>query len=554
MSESLTIIIANQPLSLFAVAEANKKMPINFRSVSKAPSVADSLRAKPLLSPPLSHNSSEDIPFKADNADRISLSMKKSKGHMHGWHHSFPRRAPTTPIESSFKRRRQDCKDEHTHISSGPRLRSTRSLPTMLPRNAGGNRQPAYKSGQRKRRWSVASKAASTRGLATVIPVAETANKRRKKRTQAIQSPAMITLRRATTSRPPERMSLTSFPPPKFGRDTGFLSSFLNSITGHGDYRLEPNPTLQSSGDRSESSPSYSCSKETWPSTSSIAPPMFTELTSVEPHLSLPHQIQAIDRVRRCSTRYISDDGVHEIIWDENSSSASSESLNATPGDRQPELDEHLSDTEILQRRLSEVLVQSRRGSASTEMNRRTSYWPGSENISQALLPLINNSPKLAKIAREAAFRTLPRSKAWRQAESVTPLAASMNLEQQHLLVSVTEEAADVDVQYFPPLAGLPNSRTRCGSASSDDEAASMAEDAGSPFSGSPGGLSAETRARDRLGSMVGISRHQKRLSYSTDALPAIRGYETHSVPERAKSSASGRMSGDDTVPLLRTR
>ncbi|KAK4936704.1 hypothetical protein LTR10_022491 [Elasticomyces elasticus] len=359
----------------------------------------------------------------------------------------------------------------------------------------------------------------------------------------------MITLRRATVYRSPEQTSLTSFPTPKFSkRENGFLSSFLNSITGQADYRAQPNPTLQVLGDKIRTSRSPSlCSNEAWPATSSIAPPMVTKLTSVEPHLFTSYPNQVINKVRRCSTQYISDDGVHEIIWDENSSSASPESVIAETVGEAHMGEQTSNDTETLQRRLSEVLTQSRRGSSSVQLDSRTSYWPGSENLSQALLPLVKNSPKLAKMAREAAFRSLPRSKASQQADLVELLASPLNLDQQHLLVS-EEAAADVDIQYIPPLVGVPNSRTRNASMVSHNEA-------GSPFSGSPreSEVLVETRPSRRLGSMVGISRHQKRLSFPADAVSADKG-ETRSVPPGAKSRASRKMSVDDKVPLLETR
>ncbi|KAI1619029.1 hypothetical protein EDD37DRAFT_295367 [Exophiala viscosa] len=525
-------------------------MPTSFRPVDKAPSTTGSLRTEPLLTPPLSHNSSEDIPFRADDADRISLNMKKRKGHRHGWHHSYPRRAPTMPTEGSFKRCRHDCKDQHVHTSTASRLRSTRSLPTMKSRTASARWQSPDRAVQCTRRWSVASKAPSTRGLATVTPVVETANRRRKNRTSDIQSPAMITLRRATIYRSPEQTSLTSFPTPTFSkREHGFLSSFLNSITGQEDYRTQANLTLQHPGYQSRALRSPSLySNEAWPSTSSIAPPMVTEITSIEPQLTMSQPTQVINSVRRCSTKYISDDGMHEIIWDENSTSASPASVIAeTVGEAQMG-EQHSNDTGALQRRLSEVLTQSRRGSSSVQLDRRTSYWPGSENLSQALLPLINNSPKLAKMAREAAFRSLPRSKASRQAESVNAPVTPLFLDRQHLLVAEEAAAADGDIQYFPPLAGVENPHTRSASIISDNEA-------GSPLSGSPGEgeVSVEPRPRSRLGSMVGISRHQKRLSFPADTVSTNK-VESRSIAQAGKSRASRKMSGDDKLPLLESR
>jgi hypothetical protein len=137
-------------------------------------------------------------------------------------------------------------------------------------------------------------------------------------------------------------------------------------------------------------------------------------------------------------------------------------------------------------------------------------------------------SPKLAKIAREAAFRSLPRSKGSRKAEVMTPLATSIDVEQQLLLDPLTNEAGKVNVQYFPPLAG-PDSSTEATRSTSlsldvDRDTTHAINLAGDPFSGAPDEeVLPSPKGRSRYGSMVGVSSHRKRLSLPADTIPTVK-------------------------------
>ncbi|KAK5197147.1 hypothetical protein LTR99_000493 [Exophiala xenobiotica] len=506
-------------------------MAISFYSTIKPSGYPSSLRSEPLLSPPLSHNSSEDIPFRPDDSDRISLTMKKHKGHRHGWHDPFsPHTLPANLTVNTRQLRRRHSLRKRSRTSISDPLRKARSLPDIQSDQRPCKTELVINHNIQTRRWTVPSKAAATRGLATIIPVPEPTG-RISKKTVTTQSPAMITLRRATTTGSPKRMSLTSFPTPKFGRQhTGFLSSLLNTITGQDEYRAGPSESLQAIGSNSQTTRSpWVDSNEARPATGAIAPPMFTAFTPIPPRLSLPGQgCRVFDPMRRCSTKYVCGDVVYEVIWDENSSTPSSESAGPSPVERDIGIQGNYSDdAETLERRLSKVLTQSRRPSTSAQMSRRTSYWPGSETFAQGLLPLMT-SPKLAKIAREAAFRSLPRSKGSRKAEVMTPLATSIDVEQQLLLDPLTNEAGKVNVQYFPPLAG-PDSSTEATRSTSlsldvDRDTTHAINLAGDPFSGAPDEeVLPSPKGRSRYGSMVGVSSHRKRLSLPADTIPTVK-------------------------------
>ncbi|KIW55959.1 hypothetical protein PV05_04663 [Exophiala xenobiotica] len=508
-------------------------MAISFYSVIKPAGTPSSLRSEPLLSPPLSHNSSEDIPFRPDDSDRISLTMKKHKSHRQGWHDPFsPHTRPTNPTVNARQPRRGRSLRKRSCTSDSATLRKARSLPDVQSNQRPWRTGLVINHNIQTRRWTVSSKAAATRGLATVIPVPEPAG-RISKKTAITQSPAMITLRRATTTASPKRMSLTSFPTPKFSRqNTGFLSSLLNTITGQDEYRVGPSESLQAIGSNSQTPRRHSVDRnEARPATGTIAPPMFTAVTPIPPRLSLAGQSFGVfDPMRRCSIKYVSEDVMYEVIWDENSSTPSSEDAGPSPAERDIGVHgNYPEDSETLERRLSKVLTQSRRPSTSAQMSRRTSYWPGSETFAHGILPLMT-SPKLAKIAREAAFRSLPRSKGSRKAEVMTPLASSIDVEQQQLLLDpLMNEAGKVNVQYFPPLPdpeGSTEVTTHVGlSLDADRDPTNSINLAGDPFPGASGeeGL-ASPPARSRYGSMVGVSSHQKRLSLPADTISTVKG------------------------------
>ncbi|EXJ90346.1 hypothetical protein A1O1_03445 [Capronia coronata CBS 617.96] len=531
-------------------------MPISFQPPSSA---AASLRSEPLLSPPRSHNSSEDVPFKADDDDRISLNMKKRKGHRHGRQRPFPEPAIDSSNGSGGAKYRRPRSSRKTGPeSSCLPFRRVQSQPSIAPRSVVGSVELSSNPKSRARRWTVSSKAVSTRALATVVPI-ETAVSKRSSKGKSSSSPAMITLRRATSVGAQHRLSLTSFPPPTFGRkSSGFLSTILNTITTrHSDAAAAASETSERPGTPKSASISNS-SSEVRPSTSTIAPPVRTEVVTVEPQLSFPGQAFTTQTVRRCSTRYISDDGMHEIIWDPNSSTTTSEGAAPTPQSREWALaSRDHGETESLERRLSRVLMQSRRASVQGEASRRGSYWPGSEmRYAQGLFDLLD-SPKLARLAQETAFRSLPRSKGSRM--TLAPVTAEMNITQQMVIDPQGPQAEDGGVEFFPPLRSRSNTtgsrelhdtfpgwHAQGGEAS--EHPGMAVQDSSDDKTGWSWG-----RRRSSYGGMIGLGRHAKRRSISAgpqlckttieEGIGAVEGsqYRFH----------ESELADDDTVPLL---
>ncbi|KAJ9637081.1 hypothetical protein H2204_005005 [Knufia peltigerae] len=527
-------------------------MSINYSFVPRSSSSLGTLRSEPLLSPPRSHDSSERIPFKPDAADPISLTMKKGKGHGESWHNPFSAssysmsRTATTRLSrdgSSSWRRSGTC------IS--PTLRKTISLPAVQLRRTSQKPESQARSVLRSRRWTIPSKATSTRAIVTNAPIPETTS-RVSKKTKMAQSPAMITLRRATGS--PKRMSLTYFPTPRFSRrNSGFLSSFFTTFSSQGQQRISPSEGLQVIRSETNTPPPPSIDKnEARPAISSVAAPIFTKLTPIPTRLPLAGQhVEEFNSLRRCSTKYVSESAVFEIIWDDDAYGSSPEVCTPSPPDRDTGVGGNVSvDTTSLERRLSKVLTQSRISSV-LPTSRRTSWWQGSETFPRGFGPLME-SPKLAKIVREAGFRNLPRSRYSTRPAIPAPLANEIDAQQQLLGEPSTAPVENI----FPPLTDGRNNIDLDPLSSLMDE-----PNRTPPFSGSSK-MSLEfdeesllTRRRSRFGSMMGVSRHQK----WPQALPE-RGL---SIRERRRSAMEGfgkiqhghqeGRSIDDVLPLLGT-
>ncbi|KIW19531.1 hypothetical protein PV08_00103 [Exophiala spinifera] len=480
---------------------------MNHFSVPRPTSSDEILRSERFLSPPRSDDSSECHPFKAETADLISLTMKKGQGHGHGWHNPFS--ADLQPIDRTATTRLtldgpRSRRRSGTYIA--PSLRKTVSLPAVEFQRYSLQSELRARSILRSRRWSIPSKAPSTRALVTIAPVPETRGAVSQKPNTA-QTPAMITLRRATTAGSPKRMSLTFFPTPRFSRRyTGFLSYFLTTFSSKGERRSSPTEILQVMGSKTDTPPAPSIEdNEARPSTSSVALPIFTELTPMPAPSSPSGQpMEAFNSMRRCSTRYVSNNIVYEIIWGEDGYNAISKDCIPSSVGRDTGVEGEVSvDTGPLKRRLSKVLTQSTSSSA-LQTSRRTSWWPGSETF-PGLLPLME-SPKLAKIAREVAFRDLPQSQSSKKPVIPSTLATDLDGDQQLFVEPTTTQAGNI----FPPSNKDQNEIDPLLNLAEEPDGA-LTVSGSSNWSVRGDEASLITGPRSRFGSMVGASSHQKR-------------------------------------------
>ncbi|OAP60062.1 hypothetical protein AYL99_05064 [Fonsecaea erecta] len=525
-------------------------MPATFHHPPSLSSALSSLRSQELLSPPISNKSAEDIPFKAETPDHPSLNMKKRRNHRHGRHDNVCR-----PTKAGYKKKARQCKDQ----GSGTRhrsyfLRRTLSLPSVQPRFDLGTVKLLQSPQRRARRWTVPTKALSTQGLATLVPVdanACTADPPSAMRFDSNRSPAMITLRRATTSRSRKQATLTSFPPPKFRRHgSGLLSMFLNSITGY-DEGVNHDDT-----DRDRTRPVAQKPREAstvgkddiHPSTSSAAPPVQTEVVAVEPREPSSGPNQAAEPVRRCSTRYVSDNVVYEIIWDENCSLSSSDGeLPSPPGQASLLQSRDLIGPETLERRLSKALSQSRRASHQEDWRNKSSYVPDSTLSTHGVW----NNPKIIRLLREPASRNLPHSRAFKRGKMRLSSSTDVEVDEGSKRRAL-EEASTNGVEFFPPL------RSRANTNGSGKAKApwfiniwGTAERLGPlPFDLLEEGSGLEV-ARSRYGSMIGVSSHSKRRTASAEG--HLQSSRTRSTKSHSRRASESRASDDETRPLLET-
>lgn len=400
-----------------------------------------SIHSYTLLTPPLSPATSEGAPYIPRHDDETSLSMKKR--HKALSHNRRRRRLNRACASSSELRASRD-----SGILNSPRLSQSKSLPSLFDPSQPSlmskvaSAANAFGTDHRdagKRRWTLPSKAQPTQGPAARVlvenkPASITISNR------DYLSPAMITLRRASTSRPTSRkMSLTFFPPPKFERSrSGLLTAFFKTITLCDDDRQQPGSTItRAGGGRRVSAVSFVGGQPEAPRKGS-APTVFTKVSGMPPSLLQPAPTVGESLVRRCSTTFISGGSVHEVIWDENVSSSGSD---ATPpaavtatatGIRR-----RSSAIDKLETQLFKAVAQSRRASLPPQQLEAGDTHPLRSNSFASLL-----SARLLRSSQDTSV--LPRSKSHKD---------------RCLADALPEEAAFFDerdesgsLQFFPPL------------------------------------------------------------------------------------------------------
>lgn len=396
-----------------------------------------SIHSHTLLTPPLSPATSEDTPYKPHDDDQISLSMKRR--HKARSRNRDRRRLNRACVSSSQLEASSD-----SIVFTSRQLGRSRSLPTlhispsspMLRSNTTTKLTGTDLRDPSKRRWTLPSKAQPTQGLAVRVLV----EKRPAITTIGSPenpSPAMITLRRASTTRSPNRkMSLTFFPPPKFSRQkSGLITTFLQTITRTDDSgRQETGSDFKPSEVRRASVVSF---KTGQPETSrnASAPPVFTKVAGMTPSLLQPVQAESEPAVRRCSTTFISSGSTYEVIWDENISSSGSDtgSLATIANSRR-----RSSAVDKLETQLFKAVAQSRRGSVDPQSLAENDVTTSRNGSFSSLL-----SSKLSRSFRHGQT-ALPRS---RSQKSKCPFVKLPEEE-----ISISEEPSTGSIEFFPPL------------------------------------------------------------------------------------------------------
>jgi hypothetical protein len=422
-------------------------------SLSHARTGNGSMHSHTLLTPPLSPATSEDIPFKPRDDDENSLSMKRrhrSRLHNHERRRlnracassSELRVSPVSGVLDIHQRGRSKSLPSLELSTSSWMLKSADAI-----KITGTDHRDLS-----KRRWTLPSKAQPTQGLADRVlvekkPAVTTFGSRDN------PSPAMITLRRASISRPPERkMSLTFFPPPKFSRQkSGLLTTFLQTIT-----RTEVSEVSQIGTDpklleaRRASVVSFKKGHPETPRKAS-APTVFTKVAGMPPSLLQPIPPEREAAVRRCSTTFISSGSTYEVIWDENvSSSGTGTASSGTAAESR----RRSSAVDKLEVQLSRAIVQSRRNSVEPLQMNASNNELGRNGSFSSLLS--------ARLSRSLSFR-----------HGSTPLPRSRSQKNRCPVISLPEEDSEIihkrdsgAIEFFPPL------RSRSTTASSQHKPA----------------------------------------------------------------------------------
>ncbi|KAK5075899.1 hypothetical protein LTR70_009878 [Exophiala xenobiotica] len=333
----------------------------------------DTSNKSPLLTPPITPLSAEDVPFRAADDDNVSLNMRKGKH--------------TLAKNKKQSRQSRPQRGGHAYSSEISKLDSfgdtdlVWSKPMALVHRISsvsvsrGSVKTAASprggvDGKRVRRWTLPSKSTATRGLTPLRSTVKQATLGSSR-----ESPAMITLRRATTNRSPQRNELTFFPEPKFGNERNGLLSYLVStftVTNLADMAAP----LFADGKRSRTNSVGSDGAH--PTLTYPAATVCTE-TTVEPNIAHPGHLAPKPSSRRCSVRYVAGDSSYEVIWDEN------DSLTTSQGSSRPSVTDRRASLAVM--KLEAQLARSGPSTRRSSAESADSSSSAKQKYAQALTP-----------------------------------------------------------------------------------------------------------------------------------------------------------------------
>lgn len=478
-----------------------------------------------LLTPPLTPRSEHDVPYRPTKADKTSLSMKKSR--------HKTRKAKTSKTSKALKKQDQvlDILSDHSTKMATSVAGRRRSL--AIPHRGQTFFQPADDVAETSRRWTLPSKSAPTRvltPLGSTVKQFGTSNE--------TESPAMITLRRASTSKRAQRIEMTFFPEPKFGNGTSNLLSYIVSTFSRSDALTTVQRTNGNTvAGRSSSARSASVGSDgAHPATTYPAATVCTELF-VEPSLgSDPNMMGSIPR--RCSTKYVAGDTSLEVIWDENNSSTTTQesSRPSVTSDRRPSVA-----TAKLEAQLASSSLTSRRLSAHTQKSSRTNSQGSEHQFLERVMTPQKLSSLFPRLIHDTALRDLPRSKAGSRGGSVTFDIGSFSQGRRDNRRKSSSRNFDV----FPPYSSGQSSNGQGGAA----HRSSLKQTAVRSHTRTP---STPTSMTWRTGGMVGSSSHSRRRSSGNilAKMPRVHGQAQHST-RLHNDSLEGPTDVTDMTPLL---
>lgn len=499
------------------------------------------------LTPPLTPLSSHEKPWKPASPDDSSLNMKR-KHHKHDEQEQSTKTAlqpdrgqPGTKVANPSRSSNMGQTTQEQPLTVG----SAGSSGSVSPN--GSPLAPASKANSAssnvgepvcQRRWTLASKSQATRGF---TPLRSTVKQTTV--TDHVDSPAVITLRRATTKTTPRVDELTFFPEPTFSHEkTGLLSYLVSTFSLVGASTDVRTTTFTTSNTTSRST--LLDSNGVHPTITNPAATVCTE-TTVGARLTMPGNDVTFQQMRRCSTKFTSGSTSYEVIWDENDS--------ASTGDQ--------SRQSTVERRRSSLAVTSleaqlARSTPSTpravKVNSGSSGRASRSSVNmfqeQILTPAKLDQIILPRLQHKTGLRDLPRSRGGRRKKSSTICSITVD-DPLHQTLSANGERrpSTFAMEFFPPLASRRESssygqypeRLRNSSSDITKECAP--------------GDSILAQFRPRLGSLIGSSGHMRKKSSAMDSPSSRRGSRMiQGVMSRLSSFASDSWFGEaDTEPLL---
>jgi len=471
-----------------------------------SPGSGDASPTSALLTPPITPLSIEDIPYRAADNDNISLNMRKGKN---------PRARLRCKAQQKRPQRVQEHSNEIPRLDSFARavvfrsnsmghMRRHSSVPVSPGSPNAATPPPEECIGKRNRRWTLPSKSAPTRGFTPLRSTVKQATLG-----SSVESPAMITLRRATTNKSPKRNELTFFPEPKFGNERNGLLSYLVSKCTRTNL-VDMAAPLFADGKRSRSS---SISSEgAHPTLTYPAATVCTE-TTVESTLVSSGDFPDKPSARRWSVKYVASNTSYEVIWDENDSSSTQGSSQPSVAGRRPSLAVMKLESQLPRRQ-----VTPRRASGQSSGSPSLASPSSAKQIyAQALTP--NKLEQIfPRLLHKTGLRNLPTSRTGRKRRNTVCSITVDQPEQQTLVGQAGRKASTFTIDFFPPLSSTTNCRTSVvqsplglGSSSSlFEQRASHSDKGTSPKSGA-----ATTKSGPDFSSMIGSSSHTRRGSYA---------------------------------------
>lgn len=491
-----------------------------------------------LLTPPLTPRTEHDVPYRPTETDQTSLSMRKRKRVARNKNKKEPKSTPKTSLKSTDV---NDTQIDKFNILFSDKSNRRKSLSVVYTDAA--HESPlgsTHNDGKRLRRWTLPSKSAPT---SVFTPLRSTV--KQATLTTRPESPAMITLQRATTNRNPKRIELTFFPEPKFGNERSGLLSYIVSTFSRSEMSMPAGQSGIKPSTTTKSARSASVGNDgAHPTLTFPAATVCTE-AFVESSLAMPGAFTANPPSRRCSTKYVTRDSCFEIIWDENDSSSTTResSRPSLTSDRRPSLA-----ATKLEAQLAQNLQTIRRFSVQSGSSSSTDSQSSVGNFLERVITPEKLNSLFPKLLRDTALRNLPRSRGGgHERENVCNVAT---LETSCQVMKDDGEGPRMkSVALFPPLHSHRTSNLNdeigqklADMSQSDNQVLRRA----SASAGSPQG---------RLGSMIGSSSHTRRQSSVGIGAKWQRGLKNKKRHSIADGSAMyGEIDDADSTPLLRTR